>query len=82
VVRARDASHTRIPAQEPKDRQIPPLFRVSLIPESLGNRGKTLTKEVEGEKRGSNNKIQACPVMQNETGPLRAKPEVAQLHPS
>ena len=31
VVRARDASHTRIPAQEPKDRQSPPLFRVSLI---------------------------------------------------
>ena len=30
MVRARDASHTRIPAQEPKDRQIPPLFRVSL----------------------------------------------------
>ncbi len=35
VVRARDASHTRIPAQEPKDRQSPPLFRVSLEVQTL-----------------------------------------------
>ena len=75
VVRARDASHTRIPAQEPKDRQISPLFRVSLVSDSLATPEPALTAAPT-----PTSKLSSTPEETSKSATKTTTPPISDLH--